>query len=90
MLRRMIDESIEYACTNQMSIEHLKEMLRAIKTRIAEALSINVSSERLVNSLIEDTMDLAALRMKKFKRQDSTFEVHQPFDEVVSVIAFKA
>lgn len=47
----MIDELISCASKNTMSIEHIKEKLLAIRKRIAEVVSINVSSERLVSFL---------------------------------------
>ena len=62
----------------------------AIRKRIAEALGINVSNEKLVSFLNEDFLDLASLRTGKFKRNDSKFEVCEPFREVMSILEFKA
>jgi signal transduction histidine kinase len=90
MLKRMIDELMDHTCVSKLDVDALRGKLKAIKTRIGEALSINVSSEKLMTFLLEDTMDLAALRMKKFKRNDSVFAVKELFDEVISVLAFKA
>ena len=90
MLKRMIDELMEGICGGKLDVDTLRGKLKAIKTQIGEALSINVSSEKLMTFLLEDTMDLAALRMKKFKRNDSVFAVKELFQEVMSILAFKA
>lgn len=58
-----------------MSVDIFKEKLLAIKTRIAEALGINVSTEKIATFMLEDFMDLASIRTGKFSRNDSVFEV---------------
>ena len=57
---------------------------------MTEALNINVSSEKLVSFLVEDILDLSQVKSGKFRRVDSTFPVTELFEEVISILEFKA
>ena len=71
-----------------MSLEVFKEKLTAIKTRIAEALGINISTEKISQFMIEDFMDLGSILTSKFKRNDCVFELQKPFEEVLNTLKF--
>ena len=54
------------------------------------ALDMNISSEKLITFLVSDFLDLGQLRADKFRRSDRVFRINEPFDEVLSILQFKA
>ena len=61
-----------------------------MRRKFNDSLNINEASERFLNFLIEDFLDLQQLRTNNFRRIDSTFEVSQPIKEVIRILSFKA
>ena len=85
-----MEDLVDYLVRGQLSIEVFLSKLSEIKSQVVEALAINISSEKLVSFLIEDFLDLAQVRTGNFRKIISTFEASQPFDEVVSILSYKA
>jgi hypothetical protein len=67
-----------------------KKRLKSMRRKFNDSLNINEASERFLNFLIEDFLDLQQLRTNNFRRIDSTFEVSQPIKEVIRILSFKA
>ena len=90
LLIKKMEDLVDYLVRGQLSIEVFLSKLSEIKSQVVEALAINISSEKLVSFLIEDFLDLAQVRTGNFRKIISTFEASQPFDEVVSILSYKA
>ena len=54
-----------------------------------QSLKISASGEKLISFLVDDFLDLAQVREGLFCRLDKTFEVYQPIEEVISILASK-
>ena len=49
-----------------------------------------MSSERILNFLVNDILDFAQMRAGKFRKSTQTFNVSDSVQEVVDVLGFKA
>ena len=49
-----------------------------------------MSSERILNFLVNDILDFAQMRSGKFRKSVQTFNVMESVDEIVDVLNFKA
>ena len=55
-----------------------------------QSLTISMSSEKMISFLVEDFLDLAQIKAGRFRRDDKTFVIHGPFQEVIDIMKFKA
>ena len=49
-----------------------------------------MSSERILNFLVNDILDFAQMRSGKFRKSTQTFNVVESINEIVDVLNFKA
>ena len=61
-----------------------------IHMKMGIALDLSISSERLINYLVADFLDLGQLRADKFRQIERVFKISEPLDEVQSILQGKA
>ena len=49
-----------------------------------------MSSERILNFLVNDILDFAQMRSGKFRKTMQTFKINESVEEIVDVLKFKA
>ena len=57
---------------------------------MSNALDLNISSEKIIDFLVADCLDLGQLRANKFRTSDRVFKIRDPLKEVSSILQFKA
>ena len=66
--------------------QEVRETLERIQERMDQAIDMSISSEKLINFLVADYLDLGQLRADKFRRRDRVFKISEPLDEVCAIL----
>jgi len=68
----------------------LKMQLKSVLKQYVESVTIQMSSERILNFLVNDILDFAQLRAGKFRKNKENFLIEQAVEELVKVQNYKA
>ena len=72
------------------SLERFLVRLTRFGRQFDDCLRINIASEKLITMLVEDFLDLNMIKSDRFRRIDKNFTVKKPFEEVISILSYKA
>ena len=68
----------------------IKRKLKKILTQYYETVSIQMSSSKLMNFLINDILDFAQINQGKFRKDCKNFNIEECIKEVVKIQKYKA
>ena len=67
----------------------IRETLEWIQKKMEFALDLTISSERMINFLVADSLDLGLLRTNNFRQSNRVFKICEPLDEVLNILRGK-
>ena len=68
-----------------MDPKSIRKQLRKILKEYEESVQIQMSSEKILNFLINDILDFAQIRQNKFRKDTQTFNITDAVNEIKMV-----
>ena len=90
LLQKQLNEKINELINSNIGGRKLKSKLRKILRQYVETVRIQMSSERILNFLVNDILDFAQMRSGKFRKSIQTFNIVESVEEIVDILKFKA
>lgn len=76
--------------TKTISKQAIKKELQLIYKQYSESVSIQSTSTRLLNFLVNDMLDFASVQSGKFRKECSNFDIKDSIMEIMLILQFKA